>query len=92
MARYKCIPYYELTRNGKTISFDIDGYYETDNKIQIKLLESCKPFIERVDSPEETKNADAGYTPEHIGGGYYELSNGEKVRGKDEALKAEAEI
>ena len=27
--------------------------------------------------------------PKHIGGGYYELSNGEKVKGKDEALKAE---
>ncbi|ALS16914.1 hypothetical protein [Clostridium butyricum] len=27
--------------------------------------------------------------PNHIGGGYYELSNGEKVKGKDEALKAE---
>jgi hypothetical protein len=27
--------------------------------------------------------------PNHIGGGFYQLSNGEKVRGKDEALKAE---
>ena len=27
--------------------------------------------------------------PNHIGGGYYQLSNGEKIKGKDEALKAE---
>lgn len=27
--------------------------------------------------------------PKHTGGGYYELSNGEKVKGKDEAIKAE---
>lgn len=27
--------------------------------------------------------------PNHIGGGYYELSNGEKVKGKDEALNAQ---
>ena len=27
--------------------------------------------------------------PNHIGGGFYQLSDGKKVRGKDEALKAE---
>jgi len=30
--------------------------------------------------------------PKHIGGGYYELSNGEKVKGKDEAIAAEEEL
>lgn len=30
--------------------------------------------------------------PKHVGGGYYELSNGEKIKGKDEALKAENEL
>ena len=30
--------------------------------------------------------------PYHTGGGYYELSNGEKVRGKDEAAAAEEEL
>lgn len=29
--------------------------------------------------------------PNHIGGGYYELSNGEKVKGKDEALNQSLE-
>lgn len=27
--------------------------------------------------------------PKHTGGGYYELSNGEKVKGKDAAFEAE---
>ncbi|CAM3744069.1 hypothetical protein COLU111180_06255 [Cohnella lubricantis] len=30
--------------------------------------------------------------PKHIGGGEYELSNGEKVKGKKAALAAQAEI
>ena len=30
--------------------------------------------------------------PKHTGGGYYELSNGEKVQGKDDAIKAENEL
>ncbi len=49
MAKYKCLPYYELTRNGKTITFNIDGYYETNVQSQIDLLDACKPFIQRVD-------------------------------------------
>ena len=27
--------------------------------------------------------------PKHLGGGYYELSNGEKIKGKEESIKAE---
>jgi hypothetical protein len=30
--------------------------------------------------------------PKHTGGGYFELSNGEKVKGKDEAAAAEKEL
>lgn len=30
--------------------------------------------------------------PKHIGGGWYELSNGEKVQGKDEAATAEEDL
>lgn len=48
MAKYKCLPNYELRRNGKTIIFNIDGYYETDKPEQIELLDKCKPFIQRL--------------------------------------------
>ncbi len=30
--------------------------------------------------------------PKHVGGGYYQLSNGEKIKGKDEAAEAQAKI
>jgi hypothetical protein len=30
--------------------------------------------------------------PKHTGGGHYELSNGDKVKGKDAAVAAQAEI
>jgi len=30
--------------------------------------------------------------PKHTGGGYYELSNGEKVKGKEDAIAAEQEL
>lgn len=30
--------------------------------------------------------------PKHIGGGHYELSNGEKVKGKQEAIDAEQSL
>ncbi|WMJ78477.1 MULTISPECIES: hypothetical protein [unclassified Sedimentibacter] len=45
----------------------------------------------RPDLIEVIGNAE-GDTPEfpkHTGGGYYELSNGEKIKGKDAVLKAE---
>ena len=29
--------------------------------------------------------------PKHVGGGWYELSNGERVQGKEEALKKEGD-
>lgn len=37
------------------------------------------------------KQADTEW-PKHIGGGHYELSNREKVKGKDAAIAAQAEI
>lgn len=37
---------------------------------------------------DESKQEDEEY-PKHTGGGYFELSNGEKVQGKEKALKAE---
>jgi hypothetical protein len=35
---------------------------------------------------------DSDEWPKHTGGGYYELSNGEKVKGKDVAVAAQDEI
>lgn len=40
------------------------------------------------ESEQEPESEDAEF-PKHLGGGYYELSNGEKVKGKEQALEAE---
>lgn len=48
-------------------------------------------FIEKVENQNDDDNEnnhDDEY-PKHVGGGYYELSNGEKVQGKDKAIEAE---
>ena len=47
----------------------------TKNKIGKKLIE-------------EIAEAEPEF-PKHVGGGQYELSNGEKVKGKDAAIEAE---
>lgn len=42
------------------------------------------------EKPTETEKVEkTADFPKHVGGGYYELSNGEKIRGKDAAIKAE---
>lgn len=46
-----------------------------------------KPFIKYVAN--EIDNKEISNYPKHTGGGWYELSNGEKVHGKEEAVKAE---
>lgn len=46
---------------------------------------------EPAEEPESTDEADAEF-PVHEGGGWYRLSNGETVRGKDEAVAAEAAL
>ncbi|EOR25013.1 hypothetical protein A499_06415 [Niallia nealsonii AAU1] len=45
-----------------------------------------KVLIEKLEEGEED------VFPKHTGGGYYELSNGEKVKGKEAAEKAEDEL
>lgn len=44
-----------------------------------------EPLIVAVD-----EGGDAVEFPKHTGGGHYELSNGEKVKGKEAAVEAEA--
>lgn len=47
-----------------------------------------KPFIKLV---EVMQDSDSEF-PRHTGGGYFELSNGEKVKGKEAAEKAENDL
>ena len=46
-----------------------------------------------ADPPADPPKGDStSQWPKHTGGGYYELSNGEKVKGKDAATAAQTEI
>ena len=59
------------------------GYeYESDNPERIKELQD-KGFL---------KKTKAEQFPKLTGGGWYELSNGEKVQGKEEAIAAEKKL
>lgn len=88
MAKYKAEPFYSVNLDKQKVVFDYFGNYETDNEAEIEALDELSPkWIKRVDASVASQ-----VEPEHIGGGYYMLSNGEKVKGKEAAIEAEAKI
>lgn len=69
--------------------YEENQIYHGDDAERLEELSTSKnsqkkPLIRRVAEDVNELN--------HVGGGYYELSNGERVRGKEEALKAEQEL
>lgn len=67
----------------------------TENKRKEALIAAVtdEGALEKVetDSDEVAEVTSTRY-PKHNGGGWYELSNGETVQGKDAALEAEAKL
>lgn len=67
-----------------------EGYEPSEERVQYI---ANKGFIKAIEGTVEDTNQNEGEGdedfPKHTGGGYYELSNGEKVKGKEEALAAE---
>lgn len=63
------------------------------NKQQKPFIKFVADEVEKEDpkyvDPGEDESDEKTEFPKHTGGGYYELSNGEKVKGKEEALAAE---
>lgn len=55
---------------------------------RIAELEQTKEGQEPPALEGEEHNEELGVEQYHVGGGYYELPNGDKVRGKDNAIKA----
>lgn len=75
-----------------------NGVYESDEERCLylkgkgflgKRVESEEPNFEEA---EEVKKVKEVKYPFHTGGGWYELSNGERIRGKEDAEKAESEL
>jgi len=76
-----------LYKEGKP--FPREGVEVSERRLAILSTDqnaAKKVLIEKVEEDEED------VFPKHTGGGYYELSNGEKVKGKEAAEKAENEL
>jgi hypothetical protein len=70
------------------IHYSVGDSYKTGDLERIEFLQE-EGFLD--------KEQIVGYEPEvtdmvHVGGGYYELPNGEKIKGKEAALEALKEI
>lgn len=73
----------------------IRGHKFKGNVKRVKELTDAG-YLEKVDIPKveaavKNVNAETADQLKHVGGGYYELPNGEKVQGKENAEKALAE-
>ena len=90
----------QIRRRRHAVTKNEDGSYAVKNKIQFKIGEEfgydgevpkglANNLAELVD---ETEAELVVEYPVHVGGGTWELSNGEKVRGKKKAIAAEAEL
>ena len=71
----------KIRYEGEIIELSDERFAEI-NSINDKLLEET----------EDTGEGDKDEYPKHIGGGYYELSNGDKIKGKENAIEAEEQL
>lgn len=62
--------------------------YEADPR-RIKFLSEVHPRYNKIFLSDVEEIGESDEFPKHIGGGTFELSNGEKVKGKKEAIEAE---
>ncbi|WP_107951361.1 hypothetical protein [Lysinibacillus parviboronicapiens] len=98
-------PFKEMQHNGHMYSagdtYPAEGFEATEERVycltgvhpkynKIYLAEvAIDEQEEQKEKGEQEQEEHVSEHPKHTGGGYYELSNGEKVKGKDEAIKAE---
>jgi hypothetical protein len=81
----------ETFRDKDTLEVQAEGtLYETDNLKRAKFLQSHGYLGDEVEVTDDN-DTDEGDL-KHLGGGVYELHNGEKVKGKAKALKALEEL
>jgi hypothetical protein len=66
--------------------YDVGDSYSHEDDKRIAFLLKKGLLEESKKSPEDDE------FPKHTGGGHYELSNGEKVKGKEDAEKAQAAL
>jgi hypothetical protein len=72
--------------------FGVDDQYYTEDPERAAYLKQEGYLGEEIPQEEQVDDDNGDEWPKHVGGGYYELPNGEKVKGKENALKELAEI
>ncbi len=76
--------------DNETNKFHKKGHsYSHSDEGRIDFLIS-KGFL--TEKSKQPPKQDENEFPNHVGGGYYELSNGEKIKGKKEAQKEQDEL
>ncbi|MFC3883757.1 hypothetical protein ACFOU2_09690 [Bacillus songklensis] len=84
MATHKVIKNFRDKENNEKLYITGDSYtHENAERIAFLVKQG---YLDAAEVKGEEK------FPKHTGGGWYELSNGEKVQGKDEAAVAEKEL
>ena len=94
MASFKVLKNFRDKETGRL--YIADNFYSSDDNGRIAFL-ADEGYIEaKVVSEENNKdsalNAEFNQGVKHTGGGWYQLPNGEKIQGKDEALIAFEEL
>ncbi|MGN4124884.1 hypothetical protein ACMGD3_07685 [Lysinibacillus sphaericus] len=90
-------PFKELQHNGHMYNagdtYPAEGFEATGDRVF--FLTGVHPKYEKIYLAEvviDEQEEHVSEHPKHTGGGYYELSNGDRVKGKDEAIKAESAL
>ncbi|ELK47186.1 hypothetical protein [Halobacillus sp. BAB-2008] len=77
-------------RRGQVSKERVEELSSDQNKLGKPLIEPFNVVTEEEEQ-ETPQQVDREY-PRHAGGAFFELSNGKKVKGKEEAMKAESEL
>lgn len=87
-------PNKDYNEESATVSF-VNGVGETSDPWLISWFKSngyeVQEAEQQADEEAESQEDEAEF-PKHVGGGNYELSDGSKVKGKDKAVEAEAQL
>lgn len=90
---YEAIEYFEDLQDERHPYKKDDVYPREGFKVSEERLAELSSSNNRRKRPMiREKKQESVEFPKHTGGGWYELSNGEKVQGKDEALEEQAKL
>ena len=70
-----------------TLALDAGQVVDTD-----ELPDEQRLIVLRLYRAGKLERVEGSDAPSHLGGGWYRLSNGERVQGRDEAIAAEAAL